>query len=232
MNKNQEQLTSMLKTNKISQEDYDILLGAMDKQSFFSQANFSLLLNPFQKIAGVKALLFGLAILFATSFFNAIGNGSLVVSSAGFIQHKTAVPGFFALTGQYLGLWLMLSVCFALTAKLFRKKIRFIDFLGTFAFSYYPSLISMIITAIAQSINPHLSTSIKEMAAQTPPHFSFGIIMYLLILIIPQAWQVATHFYAFKESSGLTSKKLGWGFAITYILVLMVGSQLIVRLIS
>jgi hypothetical protein len=30
--KNQEQLTKMLNANKISQEDYDILLGAMDKK--------------------------------------------------------------------------------------------------------------------------------------------------------------------------------------------------------
>jgi len=71
----------------------------------------------------------------------------------------------------------MLSVCFALTAKLFRKKIRLIDFLGTFAFSYYPSLISMIITAIAQSVNPHLSTSIKEMAAQ--PTYSSPFVVTL-----------------------------------------------------
>jgi hypothetical protein len=232
MNKNQEQLTNMLKANKISQEDYDILLGAIDKKSFFSKTNFSLLVNPFQKIAGVKALMLGLVFLLVTSFLNAIGNGSLVISSAGFIQPQTTNPGFFTLTGQYLALWLMLSVCFALTSKLFRKKIRLIDFLGTFAFSYYPSLVLMIITAITQTINPHLLTSIKELAAQTPPHFSFGIIMYLLMVMIPQVWQVATHFYAFKESSGLTGKKLGWGFAITYILVLMVGSQVIVRFIS
>jgi len=232
MNKNQEQLTHMLKENKISQDDYDILLGAMDKKSFFSKTNFSFLMNPFQKIAGVKALMLGLPILLVASFLNAIGNGSLVISRAGFVQHQTTNPGLFTLIGQYFAIWLMLSVCFALTAKLFRKKIRLIDFLGTFAFSYYPSLVTMTITAIAQSVNPHILTSIKEMAAQTPPHFSFGITIYLLILIIPQVWQVATHFYAFKESSGLTGKKLGWGFAITYILVLMVGSQVIVRFIS
>lgn len=230
MNKNKEQLSNMLKENKISQKDHDILLGAMDKKSFFSKNNLFLLVNPFQKIAGVKALLFGLIILLITSCLNAIGNGSLIVSGASFVQKQNGLPGLFLLTCQLLTLWLILSVCFALTAKLFRKKIRFVDFLGTFAFAYYPTFLSAAVTATLQSINPNFYASIITMA--TTPHFSFGMTAYIIFAFVFGIWQVATHFYAFKESSGLTSKKLGWGFAITYILVLMVGGQLIVRLIS
>jgi hypothetical protein len=232
MHKNQEQLTNMLKANKISQEDYDILLGAMDKKSFFSSNNLSLLVNPFQKIAGIKALLFGLLIMLTVSVLSAIGNGSLSISRAGFVQHQTMFPGFFLLTCQFLAFWFIFSLGFALTAKLFRKKIRLIDFFGTIGFAYYPSIFSAAITAITQSVNPSFLASLKDMATQTPPLFSPSIIAYIILVMIFQVWQIATLFYAFKESSGLTSKKLGWGFAVTYLLVSLIGGQLITRLIA
>jgi hypothetical protein len=225
MNKNQEQLAKMLKENKISQEDYDILLGAMDKKSFFSKTNFLLLVNPFQKIAGVKALIFGLPILLVTTFLNTIANGSLVLSRTGFIQHQTTFPGFFALTCQYLVMWFILSICFALTATLFRKKIRFIDFLGTLAFAHYPSLLSAVIMATLQSINANFYSSMIK--ATTAPHFSLGTTTFLMFALIVSAWQMTTYFYAFKESSGLTSKKLGWGFAAPFIVAGIIATQII-----
>lgn len=230
--KNQEQLTKMLNENKISQEDYDILLGAMDKKSFFSKRNFSLLLNPFQKIAGAQALALGLVILLVVSFLGAIGTGSLSISSDGIVQHQTTGLSLYQLVCQYFAFWFIFSVCFALTAKLFRKKIRLIDFFGTFAFAYYPSIFSGAITAITQYINPGFLTSIKEIARQTLPLFSPGIIAYLILITIFQVWQIATQFYAFKESSGLTGKKLGWGFAITYLLVSILGGQFIAHMIA
>ncbi|MDF1683687.1 MAG: hypothetical protein P1U36_03420 [Legionellaceae bacterium] len=232
--KNQEQLTKMLKENKISQEDHDLLLGAMDKdkQSCFSKQNLSLLVNPFQKIAGVQALMFGLIIMLVVSFLSAIGAGSLSISSAGIVHNKTTGLSLTQLTYQYFALWLIFSLGFALTAKLFRKKIRLIDFLGTFAFAYYPSIFLGAITAITQIINPSFLTSIKEMATKTLPLFSPGILAYLVLVMFFQVWQIATQLYAFKESSGLTGKKLGWGFAITYLLISILGTQLIARLIA
>lgn len=232
--KNQEQLAKMLKENKISQEDHDLLLGAMDKdkQSYFSKQNLSLLVNPFQKIAGVKALALGLIILLVVSFLSAIGTGSLSISSAGFVQHHTTNPSLFSLIRQYFAFWFIFSVCFALTATLFRKKIRLVDFFGTFAFAYYPSILSAAITAITQSINPNFLASFKEIATQTPPLFSPSTIAYIIIVMFFQVWQIATLFYAFKESSGLTSKKLGWGFAITYLLTSLIGGQVITRFIA
>ncbi|MDF1827932.1 MAG: hypothetical protein P1U39_06590 [Legionellaceae bacterium] len=230
--KNQEQLTKMLNENKISQEDYDILLGAMDKKSFFSKKTFSLLVNPFQKIAGAQALMLGLMIMLVVSFLSAIGTGSLSISSAGIVHNKTTGLSLSQLTCQYFALWLMFSLGFALTAKLFRKKIRLIDFFGTFAFAYYPSIFLTAITAITQVMNPSFLTSIKEMATETLPLFSPGILAYLTLIMFFQVWQIATQLYAFKESSGLTGKKLGWGFATTYLLISMLGSQLIARLIA
>jgi len=62
MNTEQARLERMLKENKISRQDYNTLLVALEKKSFFSRMESSLLLNRFQKIAGGKALVIGMMI--------------------------------------------------------------------------------------------------------------------------------------------------------------------------
>ena len=68
MNTEKTRLENMLRDNKISREDYDILASALKRKSFFTKMQSSLLLNPFQKIAGLNALVLGMIILFMTSY--------------------------------------------------------------------------------------------------------------------------------------------------------------------
>ena len=62
MKNDKERLMGMLNENKISQDDYNTLLVALEKKSFFLKLQSSLWLNPFQKIAGFKALIMGMMI--------------------------------------------------------------------------------------------------------------------------------------------------------------------------
>src|SRR3990167_4812466 len=98
MNTEKIRLERMLKENKITQQDYNTLLVALEKKSFFSKMGSSLLLNPFQKIAGFKALVIGMMILVAMSCIGIIAKvyflGPLSVINASALPKQTIDIGF------------------------------------------------------------------------------------------------------------------------------------------
>ena len=188
----------------------------------------TLLVNPFQKIAGVKALIIGGAILLLMSFLGVMGN--VYFNSALSIHIQTSSPDFFLLAYQNIVACLVLSICFALAAKLYRKKTRFIDFIGTVTFARYPYLFVTALMAIIQNINPGFLAFNEQKNA--PLETSLGITIFGISLLILAAWQVATYFYAFKESSGLIGKKLWSGFILSLIVAEVITQQLTRLLIT
>jgi len=74
MNKDKQRLATMLEEKKISKEDHDMLQTALKRKSFFAKMQSSIWLNPFQKIAGFKALILGMLVLISpASSMNLVG---------------------------------------------------------------------------------------------------------------------------------------------------------------
>lgn len=217
MNREKECLIAMFEQNKISREDYQLLSAAIDKKSPVLSPLFSMLINPFQKIAGIKALLMGLAVLagmsylgvFAKVYFTDIFNFNYAPFFKNHVQ-----PTFILLFYQNLICWLLLSGLFIVAAKIFhQKRIRIIDFFGTVALAKFPTLILVALTWVNQIIDP----SVTDITSYTKEyHFNVSIIKYLfgLISLICFIWQVTSYFYALKESSGLIGKKLWSSFIV------------------
>ena len=68
MNTEKTRLERMLRENKISQDEHKILLKSLKRKSFFTKLQSSFWLNPFQKIAGFRALIIGMLVLVVTSY--------------------------------------------------------------------------------------------------------------------------------------------------------------------
>src|SRR5580700_6086554 len=72
MTKENERLINMLKENKISEDDYKLLSAAIDNKPSRASFIFSVFTNPFQKVAGLYALISGLAVIFCMSYLGVI----------------------------------------------------------------------------------------------------------------------------------------------------------------
>lgn len=221
MKNDKERLMGMLAENKISEEDYNTLLMALKKKSFSSRIESSLWLNPFQKIAGFKALLLGIIVLLVMSYTGALGGlyflGPLTTINASIVVKQSQHIGFLLLAYQNTVSCLILTTLFFITAKILtKKKLRIIDFLGTVTLSRFPLALFTVITSIVRMVDP---TSLDiDMSKGLPLHtFTMGLFILSVIGMVIIVWQIITYFYAMKESSGLVGKKLWLGFIVSLV---------------
>ncbi|MDF1678046.1 MAG: hypothetical protein P1U32_05060 [Legionellaceae bacterium] len=221
MNTEKSRLDKMLQENKISKKEYDILATALKRKRFFNKVHSTFLLNPFQKIAGWKALLIGMMVIILTSAIAVKAKlyflGPMSTINASVLGKQSITSPFFFMLYQNMICWLVLSILLMLTAKVLQKhKIRIVDFLGTVALARIPTLIATLYLMVVRMEYP----SVLEIDLSHGYQLHYSIAQYILTLpvIILAIWQAVIYFYAFKESSGLTGKKLTFGFLAAIIL--------------
>lgn len=228
MSKEKLKLMSLLKENKISETDYKLLCAAMDKKSLLLNIESSIFINPFQKIAGFKALLLGLFIMLMMSVLGVIAkvyfDGILgYVFSLNIKAHLQ--PGLMLLLYQNVVSWLVLTLLFLLCALLFRqKRIRVIDFFGTVALSRYPFLISVGYIALLQTLDPSLFNIDSSHGYEM--HLTLIGTVTNLIWNVCFFWQLITYFFALREASGLEGKRL-WA---SYLVAILLGDVISITL--
>lgn len=229
MSKEKERLGKMLKEGKISEEDYSLLLAAIEKNSSRAGYIFSILLNPFQKIAGFNALILGLIVILAMSFLGVAAKlyfpGILGVLNATVVKLPKIQMGVFLPLCQNIISWLTLTFLFFISAKIFQqKKLRFLDFLGTVALSRFPYLILTLSILLSKAISPGFMDI--DLSKGLELHPSIGMTLFGIFFTICALWQIITYFYALKESSGLIGKKLWISFLASIIIGEAISSPL------
>ena len=211
MNTEKARLDKMLQEKKISQEDYAILATALKRRTIFNKIHSTFILNPFQKIAGTKALFLGLITLILTSFLGVKAQlyylSPMSTINALVLAKQTITNPFIFLLGQNIVCWLVLAIFLLITAKIIQKNsIRIIDFFGTVALARFPTLLVTIYTMMIRIMNPSLLDI--DMSKGFPIHFTLAQYIWSIPIAILAIWQAVMYFYAYKESSGLTGKKL------------------------
>lgn len=229
MNNEKNRLDKMLNEHKISQEDYSVLSKALHRKAFYSKMQSKFWLNPFQKIAGFKALVIGMMILLMISYLGVVAKvyflGPISIINAAALAKQTNAIGFLFLTYQNIVSWLTLSILFIVTAKVLQKqRLRIVDFLGTVVFAQYPTLFNVLFIGISRFIYPSLWE--VDMSKGMPIHASIGQYVNGAVVSVFMVWQIITYFYAFKESSGLLEKKLWIGFLVSIIAAGFIASPL------
>jgi len=229
MNTENEKLRNMLKEGKITENDFQLLSTALDKRKPCISRLFTLAINPFQKIAGWYALFSGILVMCCMSYLGVIAKvyfpGILAVLNASTVKNP-AVPINFS-WGMYQNFvsWIILSILFIITAKIFKQRqVRLIDFFGTVALSRFPFLVLVVFISIIRVVNPAFMEI--DITKGFPIHSSLSMVAFSFVVILCAAWQLTTYFYALKESSGLTGKKLWISFIVAIILGDIISSPL------
>jgi hypothetical protein len=210
MNIEKARLDKMLQEHKVSPEDYAILSSALNKKKIFNRLRSTFLLNPFQKIAGVNALLLGVITLILTSFFGVTAqlyylSPMSTINALALAKQTLPHPVLFLLY-QNVVCWLVLAILLMIGAKILQKKpVRIIDFLGTAALARFPTLVATIYLAILRVTYP--SILYVDFSKGVQLHFSLAQYLFSAPVIVFAIWQAVIYFYAYKESSGLTGKK-------------------------
>lgn len=219
MSKEKERLINMLQTHKITDDEYQLLSAALDKKSSRLHSLFLFLINPFQKISGVYALITGFFLIICMSYFGVIGKvyfpGILdFIDPIGSSQTAIQINfNFFILLYENMISWVVLACLFMLVAKIFKqKRTRVVDFFGMLALSRLPYAIFAAFFAITRTINPGfmLVNTFRP---------SLLVSLFFIVVMLCVVWQITLYFYALKESSGLSGKKL-W---ISYIVIIIFG---------
>lgn len=156
---------------------------------------FSFLINPFEKIAGGKALVIGLLFYVLIGFTGALSG----VYFDGVFDAHISTSGDFRVQFLCLGLSLLsIVLVFLLAGIIFSKNFRFIDILGTLTLSKAP----MLILALAAFIIS--SDTIAE--SQTNPFIVLtnpSTLVFLIISLPVMIWNIVLMYNAFKISCNI-----------------------------
>jgi hypothetical protein len=187
----------------------------------------SLMLNPFQRIAGTKALLFGITGIVLTAWLSSYTQ--LHFNGMAYLSMSKKTVGFHFLLSEHLINWLLPVIMFYLIGMILSSsKIRFIDMLGTFAFAKIP-LFFITFLGFIPSIQYFMLTTVIDTHALQEPNFIKG--SFLSLLIIPfVVWNIIWMFQAYKTSCNLKGARLGWSFAILLVLSEFICRILIMQL--
>jgi hypothetical protein len=179
-----------------------------------SKLKKSLVLNPFQRIAGEKALLWGVAGIGLTVLFCSITR----IHFNGYIHLGLATENihFLTLLLENLIIWLLPAILFYLTGLILSKsKIRLIDVLGTFAFAQLPLLVIPLFGFFPSFKYLMGVTTFDEQMLQNPDFITGTILSVLTLPFV--VWNIIWLFQAYKTSCNLKGWKLGVSFAILYV---------------
>lgn len=230
MSQEKEKLIAMLKRKKISENEFHLLTAALSKKSICENVEETLWINPFKKIAGLKALLLGLLIMAGMSIFGTYANlyFDSPFSAMFALGIKTTVkPSFLLLMYQTIASCLVLGSLYYIAALIFgRKRLRLIDFFGTVALSRYPYLVLSAFAALIYFLYPAVFQI--DVSKGYDLHPSIADTMLDLVWMACYVWQILTYMFAFKESSGLEGKK----FWISFMVVTFVVGDLLAMLVA
>lgn len=169
---------------------------------------FSLMINPFTRIAGWQAFGIGMIFLLLMGLVGSI-NGTWFDGVLDL--HTSGEPYAIDIAYRILAIdVLCLVLCMWIAGLIFSKKFRFIDILGTMTLSKAPMLL---LALLAFTIDSSLLKSIKEnpLAILADPGIilnSPSFIIFSLLSIPFIVWNVALMYNAFKVSCDIKKPRI------------------------
>ncbi|UAY55269.1 hypothetical protein [Arachidicoccus terrestris] len=160
--------------------------------------------NPFQKIAGTRALNMGIVITFLTlliSFYShSVFNG---VIDFHVFPFSTIWPYAF----YYVIAWLCLVIYFGLAGLIFTKtRFRWIDIAGTTLLSRFP----LLLIAIAAFAIPYIDTAALSNLSKI--HFTAGFYIASTFSLLCIIWTIALYYNSYRICLNIKGQKAIWSF--------------------
>lgn len=182
------------------------------------------LVNPFIWIAGMKALIWGLAGMLISTWMSWMSG----YHYHGLLHFGPAPnPAWWCYLAEHLIIWLIPVILFYLGGLIFtRSRIRVIDVLGTVLFAQLPLLVMNVINMLpAMRVMNQMDENMSVDAMMSQPDFVLAMILSFVglpFLIITLVWM----FNAAKVSCNLK----GWKLWVTA-LVGIIGGDVLCRIV-
>jgi len=188
-----------------------------------SKAIFSLILNPFTRIAGWQAFGVGLMFVISTGIictFSKVAFDGVI--DMHLVKRLTLLQSFEFLAIDLISLVTIMTA----TGFIISKSFRIIDILGTMTLSRSP----LLILAIAGyfTISPDINEIIKD------PILVFQSVSFIIIILLSipvTIWSIILMFNALKVSCGINGNKLGSAFIIALLVAEVISKILIFNFI-
>ena len=164
-----------------------------------SNTNTDLLWNPFTRIAGWQAMIFGWIFMAIAATVGAYNN---VAFDGALDIHLYSLPIWLNIIFIFSD-WNIVFIVMALGSLLMKKQYRFVDLAGTLAFARSPFIIAGILGFIATPL-----TLEQLESAQGVLPFSGGTVIFMFIAIACVAWNIALTYNALKLSCDIKGKNL------------------------
>ena len=166
------------------------------------------LLNPFERIAGLKALAFGIVGMIVSTFLSYYSGWHY----HGLLHFGPAPnPAWWCFAVEHVVVWLVPAILFYLGGLLLsRSRIRPVDVLGTVAFAQIP----LIIMTLFEFLPPMQNMAKIDVNTMSPvemmnqPGFIFAMWLSLVAMIF-LIWALVWMFQALKVSCNLKGYRLG-----------------------
>jgi len=188
-----------------------------------SKAIFSLILNPFTRIAGWQAFGVGLMFVISTGIictFSKVAFDGVI--DMHLVKRLTLLQSFEFLAIDLISLVTIMTA----TGFIISKSFRIIDILGTMTLSRSP----LLILAIAGyfTISPDINEIIRD------PILVFQSVSFIIIILLSipvTIWSIILMFNALKVSCGINGNKLGSAFIIALLVAEVISKILIFNFI-
>lgn len=176
-----------------------------------------LLFNPFEFIAGFKALIIGVVAILISALLDYYCEQHMAMKNNWNLIESIS----WRLAG-----WFLFSVLLFLIGILFSKsKVRFIDVLGTQALARYPNIFASLISLIPSFRKFINHIFYKTFQKGSPVELStlevISSLFIYLILFLTLVWSLVLMFNAFKVSTNLKGEKSVWIFVVALVFSLI-----------
>lgn len=192
-----------------------------------NEFNLSFLLNPFERIAGVRALLIGLVIFFVSTLL--AQSSDIVFSGVIGVQiAPVSISQAFVIHGISTVILILMMYITGLISS--STSIRFIDVAGTMVLSRAPFLLISIFVGL-----PFINNSWKRigLAMIDADMITLSIFaLSTLVVIFGIIWFVVLAYNAFSVSCNMKGMKSGIVFTVSLLLSFVISTLIILKIYS
>ncbi|GHT19817.1 hypothetical protein FACS189429_7800 [Bacteroidia bacterium] len=173
----------------------------MNKSEFFK-----LFYNPFERIAGAKALLAGIGFCAVIGLVGALSGAYF----DGAIDCHLGAKGDFVRSFAFLAIdWASLAAVFGAAALIFAKNARLIDICGTMALAQAPRLFDALSAFFAPNLAVDETLPLNELAGELLQQIAQpAFIVFIIVSIVATACHIALIYNAFRISTNLKVPKI------------------------
>ncbi len=212
-----ERIEHLVRDGKLSQTEAATLLDAVHVAPP-KPSRWALASNPFERVGGATAV----AVAFVLAAISVLSARLGVRFDGYFDFHSTAnaVPWRVAAIDQ-LAAWIVPTIVMWVVGFAIVRRGRFIDMLGAVGLARLPYAL---FAAPLRWVTPPIPN------AGAPSAFTVRLAVVLVVAVAMLAWHGTWQFLAFRNVTGATGKRLGFGFLVAFVMSEVASKLVLVAL--